>query len=122
MPEARTDAEIPTFAPSDGVSGNGSVEKVFVGCTTSCPFLGGSRQGFLFVFAFFFLAGLTGGQVEPEMFHGILCTICTAPASAPGILRGGGRESVLTVAPQEEEATRTGLQVDEELGSLCRGT
>lgn len=67
-----------------------------------------------FCFFFFFLAGLTGGQVEPEMFHGILCSICTAPTSAPGILRGGGRESVLTVAPQEEETTRTGLQVDED--------
>lgn len=37
------------------------------------------------------------------MLPGILCTICPAPTSAPGRLRGGGRESMLTVAPQQEE-------------------
>lgn len=63
------------------------------------------------VFWFVFAPGLTGSQVEPEMFHGILCSICTALTSASGVLRGGGRESVLTVAPQEEEATGLGSEL-----------
>lgn len=70
----------------------------------------------MFVFSssfFFFLVGLTGGQVEPDMFHGILCTICTAPVSAPGILRGGGQESVLTMAHQEKQTTGLDSQADE---------